>query len=590
MTIRLLPPQLANQIAAGEVVERPASVIKELVENSLDAGATDIHIDVEKGGSKLLRVRDNGQGIAKDELTLALSRHATSKIHDFADLAHIVSLGFRGEALASISSVSRLTLTSRPASQDAAWQAMAEGRDMAVQIKPAAHPVGTSIEVLDLFFNTPARRRFLKSDKTEFSHIEELVKRLALSRDDVSWTLTHNGQLVRQLKAVTDDAGRQRRIQQLCGRSFAQSACYVESQYEQMQLSGWILPAASCSAQLQCQYSYVNGRMMRDKLLNHAIRQAYAEMLAPEALPAFVLYLQIDPEQVDVNVHPAKHEVRFHQARLVHDFVFSALSQMLTQTAQNDLLLAEQVNHSQAMQQRQPMPTALQSPAPSRHEVVNSAARSLSAVPARSYAGLTSARNQIPTGSDWTTLVQEPPANTPITAAMVTTANTPPGSLMVSSTELLVMQQDQLWLLDVPATVAPLLALKNVASAALLLPERLRLEPAEVSLLTARAGLLCQMGFDVVLSNQILIIRAVPQLLQGTPLSHVLPVWWSGWSAQTELTLMWQQLLQLLLSRQLLSLHLLLQTEADLLRHTEHWCAVPVDLTGARRQLQERTQ
>ena len=161
---------------------------------------------------------------------------------------------------------------------------------------------------------------------------------------------------------------------------------------------------------------------------------------------------------------------------------------------------------------------------------------------------------------------------------------------MVSSTELLVMQQDQLWLLDVPATVAPLLALKNVASAALLLPERLRLEPAEVSLLTARAGLLCQMGFDVVLSNQILIIRAVPQLLQGTPLSHVLPVWWSGWSAQTELTLMWQQLLQLLLSRQLLSLHLLLQTEADLLRHTEHWCAVPVDLTGARRQLQERTQ
>ncbi|MDZ7871469.1 MAG: DNA mismatch repair endonuclease MutL [Rheinheimera sp.] len=354
MTIRLLPPQLANQIAAGEVVERPASVIKELVENSLDAGATDIHIDVEKGGSKLLRVRDNGQGIAKEELTLALSRHATSKIHDFADLAQIVSLGFRGEALASISSVSRLTLTSRPAHQDTAWQAMAEGRDMAVQIKPAAHPVGTSIEVLDLFFNTPARRRFLKSDKTEFSHIEELVKRLALSRDDVSWTLTHNGQLVRQLKAVTDDAGRQRRIQQLCGRNFAQAACSVSSQYEHMQLSGWILPAAACSAQLQCQYSYVNGRMMRDKLLNHAIRQAYAEMLAPEALPAFVLYLQIDPEQVDVNVHPAKHEVRFHQARLVHDFVFSALSQMLTQTAQSDLLQAEQVNQSQVVQQRQP--------------------------------------------------------------------------------------------------------------------------------------------------------------------------------------------------------------------------------------------
>ena len=590
MTIRLLPPQLANQIAAGEVVERPASVIKELVENSLDAGATDIHIDVEKGGSKLLRVRDNGQGIAKDQLTLALSRHATSKIHDFADLAHIVSLGFRGEALASISSVSRLTLTSRPASQDTAWQAMAEGRDMAVQIKPAAHPVGTSIEVLDLFFNTPARRRFLKSDKTEFSHIEELVKRLALSRDDVSWTLTHNGQLVRQLKAVTDDAGRQRRIQQLCGRSFAQAACYVESQYEHMQLSGWILPAAACSAQLQCQYSYVNGRMMRDKLLNHAIRQAYAEMLAPEALPAFVLYLQIDPEQVDVNVHPAKHEVRFHQARLVHDFVFSALSQMLTQTAQSDLLLAEQLNQNQVVQQRQPLSPAPQRVTLSSHDVENSNTRSFSAPSARSYAGLASMRNQIPTGSDWTALVQEQRVTTPIAPAVVAPVNTPSGSLMVSSTELLVIQQDQLWLLDVPASVAPLLAAKNMASAALLLPERLRLELAEVNLLTASAGLLCQMGFDLVLSNQVLIIRAVPQLLQGTPLSQVLPLWWSGWPAQTELTLMWQQLLQLLLSKQLLSLHLLLQTEVDLLQQPEHWCAVPVDLTGARRQLQEKIQ
>ncbi|WP_430458376.1 DNA mismatch repair endonuclease MutL [Rheinheimera sp.] len=590
MTIRLLPPQLANQIAAGEVVERPASVIKELVENSLDAGATDIHIDVEKGGSKLLRVRDNGQGIAKDQLTLALSRHATSKIHDFADLSHIVSLGFRGEALASISSVSRLTLTSRPASQDTAWQAMAEGRDMAVQIKPAAHPVGTSIEVLDLFFNTPARRRFLKSDKTEFSHIEELVKRLALSRDDVSWTLTHNGQLVRQLKAVTDDAGRQRRIQQLCGRSFAQAACYVESQYEHMQLSGWILPAAACSAQLQCQYSYVNGRMMRDKLLNHAIRQAYAEMLAPEALPAFVLYLQIDPEQVDVNVHPAKHEVRFHQARLVHDFVFSALSQMLTQTAQSDLLLAEQLNQSQVVQQSQPLSPALQRVAPSSHDVENSNTRSFGAPSARSYAGLASVRNQIPASSDWTALVQEQRVTPPIAPAVVAPVNTPSGSLMVSNTELLVMQQDQLWLLDVPASVAPLLATKNMASAALLLPERLRLELAEVNLLTASAGLLCQMGFDLVLSNQVLIIRAVPQLLQGTPLSHVLPLWWAGWPAQTKLTLMWQQLLQLLLSKQLLSLHLLLQTEVDLLQQPEHWYAVPVDLTGTRRQLQEKIQ
>ncbi|MBP8228563.1 MAG: DNA mismatch repair endonuclease MutL, partial [Pararheinheimera sp.] len=200
MPIQILPPQLANQIAAGEVVERPASVVKELVENSLDAGADQILIEIERGGSKKILIRDNGSGIAEAELGLALSRHATSKISSLDDLEQIVSLGFRGEALASISSVSRLTLTSKPAAQDKAWQACAEGRDMQVQIKPAAHPDGCSIEVLDLFFNTPARRKFLRSDKTEFAHIDELVKRLALSRFDVSWTLIHNGQTVRQLK------------------------------------------------------------------------------------------------------------------------------------------------------------------------------------------------------------------------------------------------------------------------------------------------------------------------------------------------------------------------------------------------------
>ncbi len=192
MSIEILPARLANQIAAGEVVERPASVVKELVENSLDAGATRIQIDIERGGHKLIRIRDNGSGINKDELTLALSRHATSKLKSLDDLENICSLGFRGEALASISSVSRLTLSSKPKQQEAAWQAFAEGRDMAVQIKPTAHPDGTTIEVKDLFFNTPARRKFLRTEKTEFSHIDELIKRIALSRFDVSITLTHN--------------------------------------------------------------------------------------------------------------------------------------------------------------------------------------------------------------------------------------------------------------------------------------------------------------------------------------------------------------------------------------------------------------
>lgn len=590
MTIQLLPPQLANQIAAGEVVERPASVIKELVENSLDAGATEIQIDVEKGGSKLLRVRDNGSGIAKDQLTLALSRHATSKIHDFADLAKIVSLGFRGEALASISSVSRLTLTSRPATQESAWQAMAEGRDMAVQIKPAAHPVGTSIEVLDLFFNTPARRRFLKSDKTEFSHIDELVKRLALSRYDVSWTLTHNGQLVRQLKAVTDDAGKQKRLAQLCGRSFAQSACYVESQYEQMRLSGWVLPAACCTAQLQVQYCYVNGRMMRDKLLNHAIRQAYADALAPEALPAFVLYLDLEPEQVDVNVHPAKHEVRFHQARLVHDFVYSALTNALSQVEAAEFpLIADPTPDAETTQaysapayyaaagirSHQPSPAQFRSStAPTGHVAMPGSYQ-----PAGQRSGT----------QHWPASVQEMPPVV-LVQAEPETQQAPAGSLLLSTTELLLTHQHQLYLLDIPASIGGLLSQQLVPSAALLLPERLRLEPAEIVLLTAHAGALSQMGFDLVLSNQVMIIRAVPQLLQGVPLATVLPLWWSQWQEPLALPQLWRQLLQLVLQRQWLAATTLLQYHAALFQQPELWQAVPVDLSISRQQLQEQVR
>ncbi|WP_031568603.1 DNA mismatch repair endonuclease MutL [Rheinheimera texasensis] len=590
MTIQLLPPQLANQIAAGEVVERPASVIKELVENSLDAGATEIQIDVEKGGSKLLRVRDNGSGIAKDQLTLALSRHATSKIHDFADLAKIVSLGFRGEALASISSVSRLTLTSRPAKQESAWQAMAEGRDMAVQIKPAAHPVGTSIEVLDLFFNTPARRRFLKSDKTEFSHIDELVKRLALSRYDVSWTLTHNGQLVRQLKAVTDDAGKQKRLAQLCGRSFAQSACYVESQYEQMRLSGWVLPAACCTAQLQVQYCYVNGRMMRDKLLNHAIRQAYADALAPEALPAFVLYLDLEPEQVDVNVHPAKHEVRFHQARLVHDFVYSALTNVLSQVEAAEFPLIADPTPDAETTQAHSAPAYYAASGIRSHQPSPAQFRS-SAVPAGQVAmpGSYQPAGQRSGIQHWPASVQEIPPVVPVQAESET-QQAPTGSLLLSSTELLLTHQQQVYLLDIPASISGLLSQQLVPSVALLLPERLRLEPAEISLLTAHASPLSQMGFDLVLSNQLMIIRAVPQLLQGVPLATVLPLWWSQWQEPLALPQLWRQLLQLVLQRQWLAATTLLQYQAALFQQPELWHAVPIDLSMSRQQLQEQVQ
>lgn len=325
--IQILPPQLANQIAAGEVVERPASVVKELVENSLDAGATQIQIDIEKGGSQLIRIRDNGCGIGKQDLALALARHATSKIATLEDLESILSLGFRGEALASISSVSRLTLTSRPEYQAEAWQAYAQGREMEVEIKPASHPVGTTIEVANLFFNTPARRKFLRTDKTEFAHIDEVVRRIALAKPNVTFTLTHNEKKVRYYKAVATQQleQQQKRVATICGDEFIQQSIHIDWQHDDLHIYGWVGSPSLARVQNDLCYSYVNGRMMRDKTINHAIRQAYGERLPKDHYPAFVLFLDLDPSHVDVNVHPAKHEVRFHQSRLVHDFIYQGV-------------------------------------------------------------------------------------------------------------------------------------------------------------------------------------------------------------------------------------------------------------------------
>jgi DNA mismatch repair protein MutL len=344
MPIQVLPPQLANQIAAGEVVERPASVVKELVENSLDAGATRIDIDIDRGGAKLIRIRDNGCGIGKDELALALARHATSKISCLDDLEAIISLGFRGEALASISSVSRLMLTSRTAAQPEAWQAYAEGRDMAVTVKPAAHPQGSTVEVLDLFYNTPARRKFMRTEKTEFTHIDEVVRRIALARFDVAINLSHNGKLIRQYRAVTDPAQSSRRLASICSQTFVQHALEVKWEHGDLGIRGWVADPAGSRSLTDMQYCYVNNRMMKDRLINHAIRQAYQDQLKDDQQPAYVLYLDVDPHQVDVNVHPAKHEVRFHQSRLVHDFIYQAVMTVLQQAAKPELVAQPKVD------------------------------------------------------------------------------------------------------------------------------------------------------------------------------------------------------------------------------------------------------
>ena len=328
MPIQLLSPQLANQIAAGEVVERPASVVKELLENSLDAGATKIEIDIEKGGHKRIRIKDNGSGIVKSELQLALSRHATSKISTLNDLEQILSLGFRGEALASISSVSRLTLTSRTECQTEAWQAYCEGREMAVNVQPAAHPVGTTIDVADLFYNTPARRKFLRTEKTEFQHIEDVIKRIALSYPRVSFVLKHNDKVVRRF--IADKEGSlSTRIGAVVGQKFVQNAVHINTEYECLHIDAWLGNEAMLRSSNDCQFSFVNGRGMRDKLIMHAIRQAYESVWGVIEQPSFVVYLDVNPRDVDVNVHPAKHEVRFQQGRLVHDFICKTVSDAL---------------------------------------------------------------------------------------------------------------------------------------------------------------------------------------------------------------------------------------------------------------------
>lgn len=329
--INRLSPRLANQIAAGEVVERPASVLKELLENSLDAGARRVDVEVEQGGKKLLRVRDDGSGIHKDDLALALSRHATSKISRPEDLEAIASLGFRGEALASISSVSRLELSSRTTDTTAetGWSVRAEGQQMQPSVEPCQHGVGATVEVRDLFFNTPARKKFLKTERTEFGRIDEVLKRLALSRFDVQFSLRHNQRTVHDLRPAVSEVEQRRRIGLVCGPAFLENSVQVDQRAAGLRLWGWISLPAFSRSQADLQYFYVNGRIVRDKIVTHAIRQAYQDVLYHGRHPAYVLFLELDPATVDVNVHPTKHEVRFRDGRLVHDFLFRSLHREL---------------------------------------------------------------------------------------------------------------------------------------------------------------------------------------------------------------------------------------------------------------------
>ncbi|NND81528.1 MAG: DNA mismatch repair endonuclease MutL [Gammaproteobacteria bacterium] len=329
--IHALDARLVNQIAAGEIIERPASIAKELIENALDAGARRIDIEVEGAGVKRFKITDDGHGIQAQDLALALSRHATSKIANLSDLEQIATLGFRGEALPSIASVTRMTIQSREASAEQGWMVSSDGNNLVSEPTPVAHPVGTTIETRDLFYNTPARRKFLRTDATEFKHLDQVIRRMALSRFDVAFKLSHNGKVVLHLPALaTDDA---RRVKMVCADNMPENSIYIDERRDQMRLSGWLgLPGFSRS-QADMQYFFLNGRLIRDKTVIHAIRLGYQDVLFHGRHPVYVLYLEMDPAAVDVNVHPTKHEVRFRQSRDVHGFVHHCLKRQLSASA-----------------------------------------------------------------------------------------------------------------------------------------------------------------------------------------------------------------------------------------------------------------
>ena len=343
--IRQLPEILINQIAAGEVVERPASVVKELVENALDAGATRVDIDLEEGGVRLIRIRDDGGGIAPEELPLAVSRHATSKIASLDDLEAVATLGFRGEALPSIASVSRFTLSSRRAGDAHGSSLQIEGGRLG-EVTPRAHAQGTTVEVRELFYNVPARRKFLRAERTELGHIEEWLRSLALARPDVELRVSHNGKASRRYKP--GDLYSDARLGETLGEDFAHQALRVDHSGAGLRLHGWIAQPHYSRASTDQQYLYVNGRSVRDRSVAHAVKMAYGDVLFHGRQPAYVLFLELDPTRVDVNVHPAKHEVRFRDSRLIHDFVYRTLKEALAETRAGMVAAGTQVHATQS--------------------------------------------------------------------------------------------------------------------------------------------------------------------------------------------------------------------------------------------------
>jgi DNA mismatch repair protein MutL len=508
MPIRILPPQLINQIAAGEVVERPASVVKELIENSIDAGARQIDIEVEQGGVKQIRVRDDGVGIEMHELTLALSRHATSKVSQFKDLEAIQSMGFRGEALPSISSVSRLRLISRHQESEKAWEVTGDGSDAMADPKPAAHPQGTTVEVCDLFFNTPARRKFLRTDKTEFNHISSLFQRIALAHFDVGFSLQHNRRRIYDLPPCVDSLDEASRISDLLGKEFLQHALVIDEQAGDLSLRGWVAKPGFSRSQADMQYFYVNRRMVRDKLVTHAIRQGYQDVLYHGRHPAYLLFLGLDPCRVDVNVHPTKHEVRFRDARSIHDFIYRALHRLLAQTR----------------------------PQPSEESVVESPSQVISPVPGRpQQQGMDLRLAQRPAAYRAAFAAQRPATIRDDSESDLSRAEQiPPLGYALGQLHgvyILAQNRDGLVLVDMHAAHERITyerfkqthAGEGITSQPLLVPVSVAVSTAEADLVEEFQALLNRIGIEVSrIGRDSLAIRTIPALLRGADAERLL--------------------------------------------------------------------
>ena len=497
--IQILPDLLVNQIAAGEVIERPSAALKELLENSLDADATDIVVQLEGGGIKMLRVRDNGLGIAKDELKLALKRHATSKIATLEDLQRVASMGFRGEALASIASVAQVSLTSRTAADSHAWKVEAvDGR--VSEPMPANHPIGTTVEVRELYFNTPARRKFLKSEATEFAWCEEAFKRIALSRPDVAFSLQQNGRMVWQLHASESDTAQSQRVSDLLGDEFSQAAVSVSRNAAGLQLRGLAALPAFSRASRDSQYFFVNSRFVRDKVASHALRQAYQDILHHQRHPAFVLFLDLPPELVDVNVHPAKSEVRFRESQGVHQFIFHALEEALSIPASGE-------------------PHTLTEEPPSRPAL--SSQRSMQLGPSAKAEAFRLWEVQREIGA---TVTPSMPVSQPPGPALQQTEH-PLGFALAQLSGVYILAQNSLGLVvvDMHAAHERIVYEKlkisfdvaQVAMQPLLIPVSVHVNPLDAATVEAEQEVLKSLGFDVaLLSPSTLAIRSMPALLR----------------------------------------------------------------------------